>query len=96
MGASFYSIFSVNSTQHFLLCSYFGIAQEPGKNEVANASWGCFLGRKQKAPPHKQSRDALSTSLLPGLLRNSEVANKKNISLGKLISILFKQPIVVV
>ena len=32
-------------------------------------------GRKQKARPLKQSHDALSTSLLPGLLRNSEVAN---------------------
>ena len=32
-------------------------------------------GRKQKARPLKQSHDALSTSLSPGLLRNSEVAN---------------------
>ena len=37
---------------------------------------GTVLGRrKQKARPQKQSRDALSTSLLPDLLRNSEVAN---------------------
>ena len=47
----------------------------PGKSEVDNASWDCFRGRKRKARPQKQSRDALSTSLLPGLLRNSEVAD---------------------
>ena len=49
----------------------------PGKSEVDNASWDCFRGRKQKARPQKQSRDALSTSLLPDLLRNSEVANRE-------------------
>ena len=51
------------------------LRKRPGKSEVDNASWDCFRGRKQKARPQKQSRDALSTSLLPGLLRNSEVAN---------------------
>ena len=49
------------------------LRKRPGKSEVDNASWDCFRGRK--ARPQKQSRDALSTSLLPGLLRNSEVAN---------------------
>ena len=51
------------------------LRKRPGKSEVDNASWDCFRGRKQKACPQKQSRDALSTLLLPGLLRNSEVAN---------------------
>ena len=51
------------------------LRKRPGKSEVNNASCDCFRGRKQKARPQKQSRDALSTSLLPGLLRNSEVAN---------------------
>ena len=53
------------------------LRKRPGKSEVDNASWDCFRGHKQKARPQKQSRDALSTSLLPGLLRNSKVANKK-------------------
>ena len=47
------------------------LRKRPGKCEVDNASWDCFRGRKQKARP-QQSRYALSTSLLPGLLRNSE------------------------
>ena len=55
------------------------LRKRPGKSEVDNASWDCFRGRKQKARPQKQSRDALSTSLLPDLLRNSEVANKQRI-----------------
>ena len=38
-------------------------------------TWDCFKGRKQKTGPQKQSRDALSTSLFPGLLRNSEMAS---------------------
>ena len=38
-----------------------------------NASWDCSRGRKQKAHPQKQSRDALSASLFPGLLRNFEL-----------------------
>ena len=62
-----------------LLISHFEIVQEAGKSKVDNASWDCFRGRKQKARPQKQSRDALSTSLLPGLLRNSEMANKLSI-----------------
>ena len=49
--------------------------KRPGKSEVDIASWDCFRGRKQKARPQKQSRDALSTSLLPVLLRNSKMAN---------------------
>ena len=51
------------------------LRKRPGNREVDNASWDCFRGRKQKACPLKQSHDALSTSLLPGLSRNSEVAN---------------------
>ena len=51
------------------------LRKRPGKSEVDNGSWDCFRGRKQKARPQKQSRDALSTSLLPDLLRNFEVAN---------------------
>ena len=51
------------------------LRKRPGNSEVDNASWDCFRELKQKARPQKQSRDALSTSLLPGLLRNSEVAN---------------------
>ena len=51
------------------------LRKRPGNSEVDNGSWDCFRGRKQKTRPQKQSRDALSTSLLPGLLRNSEVAN---------------------
>ena len=39
----------------------------PGSSEVNNAPWDCFTGRKQKARLPKQSHDALSTSLLPGL-----------------------------
>ena len=51
------------------------LRKRPGNSEVDNGSWDCFRGCKQKARPLKQSPDALSTSLLPGLLRNSEVAN---------------------
>ena len=36
---------------------------------------GTVLGDANKRPVPKKSRDALSTSLLPGLLRNSKVAN---------------------
>ena len=50
--------------------------KRPGNSEVDNASCDCFRGRKQKARPKKLSRDALSTPLLPGLLRNSEMANR--------------------
>ena len=46
------------------------LRKRPGKSEVDNASWDCFTGRKQEARPLKQSCDALSTSLLPGLLNN--------------------------
>ena len=53
--------------------------KRPGKSEVDNASWDCFRGRKRRTRPQKQSRDALSTSLLPGLLRNSEVANRETV-----------------
>ena len=56
------------------------LRKRPCKSEVDNASWDCFRGRKQKARPQKQSRDALSTTLLPGLLRNSEVANMETLS----------------
>ena len=59
------------------------LRKRPGKSEVDNASWDCFRRRKQKARPQKQSRDALSTSLLPGLLRNSEVANNYHSKLWK-------------
>ena len=60
---------------HCSLLATSELRKRSGKSEVDNASWDCFRGRKQKARPQKQSRDALSTSLLPGLLRNSEVAN---------------------
>ena len=51
------------------------LRKRPGKSEVDNASWDCFRGRAFCLRPLQQSHDALSTSLLPGLLRNSEVAN---------------------
>ena len=42
---------------------------------------GTVLGDANKKPvPKKQSRDALSTSLLPGLLRNSKMANIRSFS----------------
>ena len=47
----------------------------PGNSDVDNASRDCFRERAFCLRPLKQSHDALSTSLLPGLLRNSEVAN---------------------
>ena len=49
------------------------LRKRPGNSDVDNASRDCFWGRALR--PLKQSHDALSTSLLPGLLRNSEVAN---------------------
>ena len=52
------------------------LRKRPGKSEVDNASWDCFRGRAFCLRPLQQSHDALSTSLLPGLLRNSEVANR--------------------
>ena len=55
--------------------SHFGIAQEAWQER---GGMPCFRVRKQKARPQKQSRGALSTSLLPGLLRNFEVANMEN------------------
>ena len=60
------------------ITNFHHFCKRPGKSEVDNASWDCFRGRKQKVRPLKQSRDALSTSLLPGLLPNSEVANRQH------------------
>ena len=40
--------------------------KRPGNSDVDKASWDCLR-------PLKQSHDPLSTSLLPGLLRNSEI-----------------------
>ena len=51
------------------------LRKRPGKSEVDNASWDCFRGRAFCLRSLKQSHNALSTLLLPGLLRNSEVAN---------------------
>ena len=51
------------------------LRKRPGNSDVDNASRDCFWGRAFCLRPLKQSHDALSTSLLPGLLRNSEVAN---------------------
>ena len=51
--------------------------KRPGNSDVDNASRDCFWGRAFCLRPLKQSHDALSTSLLPGLLRNSKVANIK-------------------
>ena len=66
--AECFACFSILATSELL--------KRPGKSDIDNASWDCFGGRKQKVRPQKQSRDALWTSLLPGLLRNSEVANR--------------------
>ena len=51
------------------------LRKRPGNSDVGNASRDCFGGRAFCLRPLKQSHHALSTSLLPGLLRNSEVAN---------------------
>ena len=61
-------------------------------------------GRKQKARPLKQSHDALSTSLSPGLLRNSEVANTSHDLEGNAIfkvycllySVVFRSIVIIV
>ena len=51
------------------------LRKRSGNSDVDNASRDCFRGRAFFLRPLKQSHDALFTSLLPGLLRNSEVAN---------------------
>ena len=51
------------------------LRKRPGNSDVDNASRDCFWGRAFCLRPLKQSHDPLSTSLLPGLLRNSEMAN---------------------
>ena len=51
------------------------LRERNGNSDVDNASRDCFWGRVFCLRPLKQSHDALSTSLLPGLLRNSEMAN---------------------
>ena len=74
---------STSAGYNFQVLATSELRKRPGKSEVDNVSRDCFRGRKQKARPQKQSRDALSTSLLPGLLRNSEVVNSAHVQYQK-------------
>ena len=68
-------LFCIFLYPHLLLLATSELRKRPGKSEVDNASWDCFRGRAFCLRSLKQSHNALSTLLLPGLLRNSEVAN---------------------
>ena len=56
------------------------LRKRPGSSDVDNASQDCLGGRAFCLRPLKQSHDLLSTSLLPGLLRNFEMSNKDTAS----------------
>ena len=59
----------------FILLATSELRKRRGNSDVDNASRDSFWGRDFCLRPLKQSHDALSTSLLPDLLRNSEEAN---------------------
>ena len=64
-----------DSGEYFDVLATSELRKRPGNSDVDNASRDCFWGRAFCLRPLKQSHDALSTSLLTGLLCNSEVAN---------------------
>ena len=63
------------------------LRKRPGISDVDNASRDCFWGRAFCLRPLKQSHDPLSTSLLPGLLRNSEMANTDSLNKSRIHSL---------